>query len=533
MVQAKAHIEEMSRNRSRIVVTELPYQTNKSNLMERIAELVRDGRLEGITDLRDESDRTGMRLCIETTRTVEPRAVLHELYKLTPLQSTFSISLLALVEGQPVMLSLKRMLLHFLEHRQEVIKRRSEYDLKRARARAHILEGLLRALDVLDEVIALIRGSRTADVARQGLMKEFSFSELQAQAILDMQLRRLAALERKKLQDEYKEILALIKELEELLGSPKKVLALIRKNLLDLKATYGDARRTQIADRVKGTLTTIDVLPDQEVWVGLKADGVLVRRPKETLDARWRKNLEAEVGAALTGTNTRNDLYLFSAKGQAVRLGVHQIPEGSGAHFADLSSLTRRDRVVAIYALPKPQADGLTEGYLALGTAQGKVKRINLADLSGQAHTDPQVINLDAADELVWVDRSVGNGEMLLMTAQGQAIRFTEEDVRPMGLPAGGIGGIKVQVRDRVIGGMIIPAGTRSDSFIAGVTARGWGKRTLLADFPVQGRFGQGVVAAKPSPKSGPVAGVARLVTTDEARGLSARPRRMPDSERR
>jgi DNA gyrase subunit A len=221
VVQAKAHIEEMSRNRSRIVVTELPYQTNKSNLMERIAELVRDGRLEGITDLRDESDRTGMRICIETTRTVS-RDVLRELYKLTPLQSTFSISLLALVEGQPLLLSLKRLLLHFLEHRQEVIKRRSEYDLKKARQRAHILEGLLRALDVLDQVIALIRGSRTADAAKQGLMKEFEFTELQAQAILDMQLRRLAALERKKLQDEYKEVLALIKELEELLASPRR-----------------------------------------------------------------------------------------------------------------------------------------------------------------------------------------------------------------------------------------------------------------------------------------------------------------------
>ena len=277
VMQAKAHIEDMSRNRARIVVTELPYMANKTNLLERIAELVRDGRLEGITDLRDESDRTGMRICIEMTRTVEPRQMLADLFKLTPLQNTFGVSLLALVDGEPRLLSLKRMLLHFIEHRQEVIVRRAKHDLEKAKLRAHILEGLLRALDVLDEVIALIRKSRTADTAKQNLIEEFKFTEIQAQAILDMQLRRLAALERRKLQDEYREIIALIKELEALLASPKKVLALIRENLLDLKARYGDARRTQIADRVKGTLTTMDVLPDEDVWVTLSADGMLAR----------------------------------------------------------------------------------------------------------------------------------------------------------------------------------------------------------------------------------------------------------------
>ena len=240
VMQAKAHIEDMSRNRARIVVTELPYMTNKTNLLERIAELVRDGRLDGITDLRDESDRTGMRICIEMTRTVEPREVLASLFKLTPLQQTFGVSLLALVDSEPRLLSLKRMLMYFLEHRQEVIVRRSKYELAKAKARAHILEGLLRALDVLDEIIALIRASKTADVAKQGLIKDFKFSEIQAQAILDMQLRRLAALERRRLQDEYREVIALIRTLEELLHSPKKVLALIRQNLVDLKARYGN-----------------------------------------------------------------------------------------------------------------------------------------------------------------------------------------------------------------------------------------------------------------------------------------------------
>ncbi len=277
VMQAKAHIEDMSRNRARIVVTELPYMTNKTNLLERIAELVRDGRLEGITDLRDESDRTGMRICIEMTRTVEPRQILADLFKLTPLQNTFGVSLLALVDGEPKLLSLKRMLLHYIEHRQEVIVRRAKHDLAKAKLRAHILEGLLRALDVLDEVIATIRKSRNADTAKQNLIEEFKFTDIQAQAILDMQLRRLAALERRKLQDEYRETIALIRELEALLASPQKVLALIKENLLDLKTRYGDARRTQIADRVKGTLTTMDVLPDEDVWVGLSADGILAR----------------------------------------------------------------------------------------------------------------------------------------------------------------------------------------------------------------------------------------------------------------
>jgi DNA gyrase subunit A len=280
VLQAKAHIEEMSRSKNRIVVTEIPYQANKANLIERIAELARDGRVEGITDLRDESDRTGMRICVELTRTVDPRDVLATLFKLTPLQQTFGISLLALVADEhgrlePRLLSLKRLLLHSVEHRQEVILRRSRYDLERARQRAHILEGLLRALNVLDQVIALIRGSRSADDARQGLVKQFQFTELQAQAILDLQLRRLAALERRKLQDEYKETIALIKELEELLASPAKVLALIKQNLLDLKARYGDLRRTQIAERVQGSLTTHDLLPDEEVAIALTPDGML------------------------------------------------------------------------------------------------------------------------------------------------------------------------------------------------------------------------------------------------------------------
>jgi DNA gyrase subunit A len=530
VVQAKAHIEEMSgstgsprrRSRSRIVVTELPYQTDKTRLLERIAELVRDGRIEGITDLRDESDRAGMRVCIEMTRTVDPKEVLADLFRLTPMQSTFSVSLLALVDGEPRLLSLKRLLLYYIEHRQNVIVRRSQHDLERAKQRAHILEGLLRALDLLDQIIALIRGSKSADDARKGLIKQFKFTELQAQAILDMQLRRLAALERRKLAEEHKETLALIRELEALLKSPKKVLALIKQNLAELKARHADPRRTQITDRAPGTLTAHDLLPDEDVWVALGADGLLKRYPAASPSVYPFLSV-----ASLLRANTRDDLYLFSAKGQATRVPVHQIPEAPGAHFADLSGFARRDRVVAMCPLPKPDDETPASGFQLLGTTQGKVKRVALADpstgsgqgLLDQAATNPQVIGLDEGDELLWASVSNGSSEIMLVTAQGQSIRFSEEEVRPTGLPAGGVSGIKLAEKDRVVAGLCIAqsAGpSASQPFhLAIVTTAGYAKRALLADFSAQGRYGVGLIAINVSARSGEVAGAALCQPTD------------------
>jgi len=532
VMQAKAHIEEMSRNRNRIVVTELPYQANKTRLLERIADLVRDGRLEGITDLRDESDRTGMRVCIELTRNVEPREMLANLFKLTPLQSTFGVSLLALVDGEPRLLSLKRLLLHYVEHRQDVIVRRSKYELKKARQRAHILEGLLRALDVLDEVITTIRRSRTTGTAKKNLISKFKFTEVQAQAILDMQLRRLAALERRKLRNEYREITVRIRELEKLLASPKQVLALIKQNLADLKARYADSRRTQIADRVKGTLTALDVLPDQDVWITLANDGTLARRPVESPNVTKLNKLARELvpnkakgtNTALLVANTRQDLYLFSAKGQAVRVPIHQIPDNAGIHFADVSNLTRRDRIVGMRAFSKFQegdSDGgdggtaPTSSYLLLGTIRGKVKRVALTNLARKAHTNPEVIGLDDGDELVWVDVSQGGGDVLLVTAGGQAIRFAEDGVRPMGLPAGGVSGIKLRGKDRVVAGKEISPVINQRMSLALITTQGYGKRVALANFPTQGRNGQGVVAAKLSERTGEMAGAALLSPKD------------------
>ncbi len=506
IVQARAHIEEMSRNRSRIVVTELPYGANKTNIIERIAELARDARIEGLTDLRDESDRTGMRLCIEMTRTVEPRDVLAMLYKYTPLQQTFGVSLLALVDGEPRTLSLKRMLLHFLEHRQEVIVRRTKHDLAKAKARAHILEGLLKALDILDEVIALIRGSRTADAARQGLMKQLGFTELQAQAILDMQLRRLAALERKKLQDEYREVVALIKELEALLSSPKKVLALIRQNLVDMKATYGDARRTQITDQARGALTVHDVLPEEDVWVTVRTDGTV---------GRAGGRLPAGAGAPqfVLEANTHCDLYLISKRGQATRIGVHQLPDGATANHADLGGLRRGEPIAAAFTAQKPNGEP-PQGYLVMATAKGAVKRVTLADLAVAAQANPSVIKLDGDDSLAWAATSTGGGEIVLVTAGGQVIRFAEDEVRPMGLPAGGIAGIKLQADDRVIGGAVVTTENQNRD-LAMVTSAGYGRRSPLSDFPAKGRGTQGV-AAKLATKSGPVVTSLLVKPTDK-----------------
>ena len=303
-------------------------------------------------------------------------------------------------------------------------------------------------------------------------MRQLGFTELQAQAILDMQLRRLAALERKKLQDEHRDVLALIRELEELLRSPKKVLALIRQNLVDLKAAYGDARRTQITDQARGALTVTDVIPDEETWITVRKDGTV---------GRAAGRLPAGTGAAqaILAANTHCDLYLISARGQATRMGAHQVPDGAGAPHWDLGGLKRADHLAAAFTARRPNGEPL-EGFVLLATARGSVKRINLADLAAAAQANPQVIKLDANDELVWASLSSGGGEIMLVSAGGQVIRFAEDEVRPMGLPAGGIAGIKLQANDRVIGGAVVSASNAALE-LAVVTSGGFGRRTALS----------------------------------------------------
>jgi DNA gyrase subunit A len=523
-VQAKTHIEEMSRNRHRIVVTELPYQISKSNLIERIAELVREGRLEGITDLRDESDRQGMRLCIELTRTVDPREVLAELFRLTPMQSTFSIIMLALVDGEPRLLSLKRALQHYLDHRREIVIRRSRYELERARERAHILEGLLIALNNLDEVIATIRRSRTADTARKNLRRKFKLTEAQAQAILDMPLRRLAALERKKLEEEHKEKLKLIRYLRSLLRSPRKILALIKEELQEIKAKYADPRRTQIVERKIVELTARDLLPDEDVLVVISRHGLVSRHPLEEGIKTSRRRVKDPLHKVLVA-NTRDDLFLFTTDGRVVSLPVHQIPDtlSGGEHIADITSLWRRHKVATALALPvasgaKPPAQ-IEEGYLFLATHEGKVKRVSLADFLAARGEEFTVMKVDEGDELGWVALTRGDQEVLLVTRKGQAIRFSEEDVRPMGLPAGGVMGVKLAEGDQVVAMDVVQA--RASLFV--VTSAGYGKWTSLAEYPTQRRYGSGVVTANLSSKTGDLVGGCVVKGSDEVILVSAK----------
>ncbi len=502
VLQAKAHFEEMSRGRMRIVVTELPYQTNKTALIERIAALSRDGKLDGLTDLRDESDRSGMRIVMELTRNADPKTMLTDLFKYTPLQQTFGMQILALVDGQPKLLSLKRALHLFIQHREEIVRRRSEFELAKAKARAHIVEGLLKALDILDEVINTIRRSQNVDTARANLIKNFSFSEVQAQAILDMQLRRLAALERKKLKEEFDELRKRIQYLESLLADPTKILGVIREELLAQREKYADARRTQIVDRTKGTLTTTDLLPQQDVWVAVNTNGDLIRHDVVDKPSATTLRQLGKIGqVALLTANTRDWLYLFTRDGRCARISVHEIPQdGNPKHLSDLCNFTRRDTITAAITLPRENVSHAND-YLLCVTMQGMVKRVTLSDFLIPVSPEFTVINVDERDSLGWILPTKGDAEVILVTATGQSIRFSEEDVRSMGLAAAGIGGMKLAKKDTVVYAELVDP----DGSLLTMTAQGYAKQTALTDYSRQGRNGSGITTHKPTSRTGDV----------------------------
>jgi DNA gyrase subunit A len=514
VVQARAHIEEMSRNRSRIVVTELPYQVNKTRLIERIADLVRMGRLEGITDLRDESDRQGMRLVIELTRTIEPEAILADLFKLTPMRSTFGVNMLALVDGEPRTLSLKRALWHYLAHRQEIVERRTAYDLERARRQAHILEGLLIALDNLDEVIQTIRRSRDTETAKGNLIKKFKLTEIQAQAILDMPLRRLAALEQRKIREEYKEKLALIAFLEDLLGDPHKILAVIRQELVDLKTKYGDQRRTQIVERTTQAMATArDLVVEEDVIIVASAGKIwrepLVERRRGTALGLDRGGLSLAVTARTTG-----EVALFTADGLGALVSVHHVPEaGAACTLGELINSNVSATPVAAVFVPAEKRDVEDAGYVFFAAASGKVKRVSLSDLHALASRGlSTVMGIESPDRLLAAWLTEGSEDIVLMTSAGQAIRFAQDEVRPMGLPAAGVAGIKLGPHDEVVGGGL----ARDKSEVVVVMEHGHAKRTPVDEFPTQKRYGGGVVAGKITARVGKVAGGCVVKSKDE-----------------
>jgi len=522
-VQAKVYIEEMSRNRHRLVVTELPYQTNKANLVERIADLVRDGKIEGIADLRDESDRQGMRMVIELTRMVEPKAVLKQLFKLTPMQSTFSINMLALVDGEPVVVTLRRALQLFIEHRQEIITRRSQHELNKAKQRLHILEGLRIALAHLTKIVQTIINSASAEDARTQLCQKFKLTEIQATAILDIPLRRLASLERQKIETEYQELLARVTQLETLLVSPEQILQLIIEELTELKANYSSPRLTTIMTEPLGEdqiITAEDLIPEEAVVVAISRNGRICRwaAADNLQPARQRQDDPLQLAIA---AHTRDTICLLTERGQAILLPMHQIPignaPGEGANIVEMVAGTL-DPIMAGFTLPSAEAwENGHGGYLFLVSRQGRVKRVALSDLLEVRGNETLVMGLDDNDTLLTGFLTPGEGEVMLVTQLGQAIRFAEEEVRPMGLSAAGVWGIKLTGQDKLVGaGMVMP-----ESQLLVVTRLGWGKCTPLSDYSKQARYGQGVpTIGLTEPKDG-VMGAAIVQPTDRVMFVS------------
>ncbi|MXV93466.1 MAG: DNA topoisomerase (ATP-hydrolyzing) subunit A [Chloroflexi bacterium] len=493
-LRAKLHVEDMGGGKSRIIISELPYQVNKTTLIERIAMLVNANRLKGLADLRDESDRqNAVRLVIELQRNVDVTAVLARLFKLTPLQSTFGIIMLALVDGQPRLLTLKQALRVYLQHRLEVLQRSSHFDLARAQERAHILEGLLIALDELDAVIAAIRKSRSSETARRNLIKQFKVSETQASAILDMALRRLAALERRKLRDEYKATRQHIKQLQTLLENPQRQRAHIAESLTAVKERYGDPRRSIIADGEASALSQADFLvPEAATVVMLSASGHLGRTHKAEPPSVTTRTKHPP--RWLQHSSTSQITYLFADDGDCATVPVQQIPQvksaGEGMQVSDLCALQPAQRIVSFLCLPA----SLSDGNICLVTARGQAKRLKVSELPGLMSTAFSVMKLARGDKLVAALYSRGDDELLLASARGYAIRFSEADVRTTSLAAGGVRGIKLVAQDD----RVVSAFVADDKLYAwNITERGIAKTTPMREYKTQGRGGSGVLSMR------------------------------------
>ena len=577
VMRGVAQIEEMRGGRNQILITELPYQVNKAMLIERIADLVRDGRIDEITDIRDESDRRGMRIVIELRRGAQPNRVLNRLYKYTALQSTFGVQCLALVDGQPRVIGLKRALAIFIEHRREVIRRRTEFDLAKARARAHILEGLRIALEFLDEVIRTIREAPDADTAKTQLMERFSLSDLQAQAILDMQLRRLAALERQKIEDEYQDVLATIAYLEDLLANPHKILGLIKEDMVRLADKYGDERRTRILRDARETFAEEELIPNKAVLISITQRGYIKQTAADAYRAQARggrgvsgmQTAEQDEVIFLLSAKSHDTVFFFSDRGKVYALRAYQIPEADraakGTFVSNLISIGENERVTAALAVPHEMlsaaalstngssengesdengengesgesgesgengteeveaeaADLATDAVeeageeagvealvepalpemttavnrqptpcIAMCTLMGRIKRVALSQFTNIRSTGLICMSLAAEDELTYVRLTPGNGELILVTAQGQALRFGETLVRQMGRTASGVRAMRLKKDGDYIAGMEV---AEAGGALLTVTERGYGKCTSLDEYSIKGRGGSGM----------------------------------------
>ncbi|CAN7146522.1 DNA gyrase subunit A [Rossellomorea sp. LjRoot5] len=518
-MRARVEIETKSNGKETIIVHQIPYQVNKARLIEKIADLVRDKKIDGITDLRDESDRNGMRIVIEVRKDANANVLLNNLYKQTALQTSFGINLLALVDGQPKVLNLKECLYHYLQHQRVVIRRRTEFELRKAEARAHILEGLRIALDHIDEIIALIRGSQTTELAKQGLMENFSLSDKQAQAILDMRLQRLTGLEREKIEDEYQELVKLISELKAILADDEKVLEIIREELIEIKERFNDERRSEIVAGGIENIEDEDLIPRENIVVSLTHNGYIKRLPVSTYRSQKRggrgiqgmgTNDEDFVENLLT-TSTHDTILFFTNKGKAYRAKGYEIPEFSrtakGLPIINLLGVEKDEWINAMIRVE----EFVDDWYLFFTTKQGISKRTPVSDFANIRTNGLIAINLRENDELISVKLTDGEKDMIIGTKQGMLIRFPETDVRSMGRTATGVKGINLSDDDIVVGMEILE--DKSDVLV--VTVNGYGKRTPASEYRVQTRGGKGLKTCNVTERNGELVSV-KAVTGEE-----------------
>lgn len=526
LIRGKVEIEQEKNGKETIIVRELPYQVNKARLIEKIAELVREKKIEGITHLADESDRTGMRIVIEVRRDANANVLLNNLYKQTALQSSFGINMLALVNKQPKVLSLKEILHYYLEHQKDVIRRRTAFELKRAEARAHILEGLRIALDHIDAIIALIRGSKTTEEAKLGLITQYELSERQAQAILDMRLQRLTGLERDKIEGEYQELLVLIAELRAILEDEEKVIALIKEELLEVKERFNDQRRTEITVGGAEVIEDEDLIPEENLVLTLTHNGYIKRLPANTYRTQRRGGRgvqgmgtnEDDFVEHLLNTSTHDTVLFFTSKGRVFKKKGYEIPEYSrtakGLPIINLLEVESDEKVTAMI----PIGEFEEEQYLFFTTKQGIVKRTSIMEYQNIRASGIRAITLRGEDELIGVRLTDGNQEIIIGTRNGMLIRFDEKDIRIMGRVAGGVIGIRLKEDDYVVSMDLI----QEDEEILVVTEKGYGKRTLENEYRLQNRGGLGIKTAQITEKNGPLVAVKTIDGSEDLMIITA-----------
>ncbi len=511
VMRAKAEIQEGKADQFKIIITEVPYNTNKATLIEKIADLVQEKKIEGIKDLRDESNKDGVRVVIDLKKDAYPKKVLNKLFQMTELQTTFHFNMLALVDGiQPRVLTIKNILEEFIKHRQVIIRRRTEYDLAKAQDRAHILEGLSMALDKIDLIIKTIRASKDKEEAKANLISKFKFSDRQATAILEMKLQQLANLERQKIEDELKEKRALIKELESILASKARILKIIKDETLAIKEKYGQPRRTQIISHGIKEFTTEDLIPNEATIVMVTSDGYIKRLPPDTFHQQSRggkgvigtNTKEEESVQNLVSTNTHDNMLFFTNRGRVFQLMAYDIPQASrtakGQALINFLQLAPNEKVTALLGM----SDLTNIKYLMMTTTRGNIKKTNLSDFANVRRSGLIAIKLKPDDNLEWVKPTTGNDEVMVATKQGQAIRFKEKDVREMGRTASGVRGMRLKSGDEVIGMDIVDPKNKSLAFLT-VGENGVGKRTELDEYKVQGRGGSGIKTAEITAKTG------------------------------